>query len=59
MFRLRLSTGVAFVSLAASLLGSELFAAAPRVPNASLEVTVRQKQEGEIGRGLHLFHLLC
>jgi len=30
-----------------------------RVPNASLEVTVRQKQNGELGKGLHLFHLLC
>lgn len=34
-------------------------AAEPRVPNASLEVTVRQKQEGKLGEGLHLFHLLC
>lgn len=31
----------------------------PRVPNASLEVTVRQKQDGELGKGLHLFQLLC
>jgi hypothetical protein len=34
-------------------------AAELRLPNASLEVTVRQKQDGELGKGLHLFHLLC
>ncbi|MBI4588911.1 MAG: hypothetical protein HY725_08725 [Candidatus Rokubacteria bacterium] len=59
MFRLRLSRGVAFVYLAASLLSSELFAAGPRVPNASLEVTVRQKEGGKHAKGLHLFYLLC
>lgn len=45
--------------LAGSVPGRELFAAELRVPNASLEVTVRQRQEGELGRGLHFFHLLC
>jgi hypothetical protein len=35
------------------------FGAEPSLPNASLEVTVRQKQDGTIGKGLYLFHLLC
>src|SRR3989338_5120289 len=30
-----------------------------RVPNASLKVTVRQKEDGVLGKGLHVFHLLC
>jgi hypothetical protein len=59
MFRLRLSRDVAFVYLATLLLSSELLAAGLRAPNASLEVTVRQKEEGKLDKGLHLFHLLC
>jgi hypothetical protein len=34
-------------------------AAELRVPNASLEVTVKQKQDEKFGEGLHLLHLLC
>ena len=45
--------------LAGVLPGRELFAAELRVPNASLEVTVRQKEEDKLDRGLHLFHLFC
>lgn len=37
----------------------EPFATELRIPNASLEVTVRQKEEGKLGKGLHFFHLLC
>ena len=33
--------------------------AAERPPNVSLQVTVRQKEEGKLGQGLHLADLLC
>jgi hypothetical protein len=36
----------------------ELLAAEP-VPNAMLDVTVRQKEEGKLGKGLHLFQVRC
>ena len=59
MARLRLSKVAGLFSLAASLLSFNISAAEPPLPNASLEVTVRQKQEGMLGKGLHLFHLWC
>jgi hypothetical protein len=33
--------------------------AAELPPNVSLQVTVRQKEEGKLGKGLHLVQLLC
>jgi hypothetical protein len=32
---------------------------AAQIPNVALEVTVRQKEEGKVQRGLHLLHLSC
>ena len=29
------------------------------IPNVSLEVTVKQKEHGSVGKGLHVAHLLC
>jgi len=29
------------------------------IPNANLQVTVQQKQEGEVAKGFHLFELTC
>ena len=53
------SASLALLILSSVALLDAADAAEGRVPNASLEVTVRQEQDGEIDKALHLFHLLC
>jgi len=56
---LLMSVPLALLMLSWMALSDVADAATLSVPNASLEVTVRQKQDGKLDRGLHLFHLLC
>jgi len=49
------------VFLCITSLGMAQILASPQlvIPDVSLEVTARQKSEGEIGKGLHIFTLEC
>lgn len=48
-----------FLFLSGVTLGRELSASELGIPNASLKLTVRQKEEGGLDKGLHLLQLFC
>lgn len=48
-----------WASVALVLVGQAIAVGQPSVPNALLSVTVRQKQDGKLGAGLHVLELSC
>ncbi len=56
---IRSNSLVAFI-LSTLILTNQISAASKsNIPDVSIEVTVRQKEGGSVGKGLHLAHLLC